>query len=195
MSLILTLGIIIFAISSAIFALKPKEFFNSPFLVSFITLISYIIMLQGNYANDDKYWTRWLFYGISCPLLAYEMSRKVGLETPKRIFNIFLTAIVMITGTLASVSNGDYKAIFFGLSSIAFVYLILELFNTKSEMLKMFSWYLFLGWCLFPLVFIFSNEGFYNIIPIQTAALLYLLADVFTKIIFYIHLDKTKINN
>jgi bacteriorhodopsin len=192
MTSILTLGIIVFTISSIIFLIKPKEVFNSPFLVSFVTLISYIIMLQGNYVTDDKYWTRWLFYGISCPLLAYEMSKQAGLETPKRIFNIFLTAIVMFTGALASISVGDYKLIFFGLSTVAFAYMLYELYRTKAEILKMFSWYIVLGWCLFPIVFVFSNEGFMNVISIQSAAIMYLIADVFTKIIFYIQLKLSK---
>jgi bacteriorhodopsin len=192
MTSILTLGIIVFTISSIIFLIKPKEVFNSPFLVSFVTLISYIIMLQGNYVTDDKYWTRWLFYGISCPLLAYEMSKQAGLETPKRIFNIFLTAIVMFTGALASISNGDYKLIFFGLSTVAFAYMLYELYKTKTEILKMFSWYIGFGWCLFPIVFVFSNEGFTNVISIQSAAIMYLIADVFTKIVFYIQLKLTK---
>jgi bacteriorhodopsin len=195
MTSVLTLGIIVFAISSIIFMIKPKEVFNSPFLVSFVTLISYIIMIQGNYVVDDKYWTRWVFYGISCPLLAYEMSKQAGLETPKRIFSIFLTAIVMFTGALASISIGDYKLIFFGLSTIAFAYMLYELYRTKAEILKMFSWYIVLGWCLFPLVFVFSNEGFMNIISLQSAATIYLIADIFTKIIFYIQLKNTKILN
>jgi putative effector of murein hydrolase len=77
MTSILTLGVIVFAISSIIFMIKPKEVFNSPFLVSFVTLISYIIMIQGNYVVDDKYWTRWVFYGISCPLLDMKCLKKL----------------------------------------------------------------------------------------------------------------------
>jgi bacteriorhodopsin len=123
------------------------------------------------------------------------MSKKVDLETPKRIFSIFLTAIVMFTGALASISIGDYKLIFFGLSTIAFAYMLYELYRTKAEILKMFSWYIVLGWCLFPLVFVFSNEGFMNIISLQSAATMYLIADIFTKIIFYIQLKNTKILN
>lgn len=89
MAAALILGIIIFTISSIYFIIKPKKPFNSAFLVSFVTLISYIVMLQGSFVEFDLYWTRWLFYGISCPLLAFEISKRVGLDIPNRIFNLF----------------------------------------------------------------------------------------------------------
>ena len=101
-------------------SIKPKEGFNSAFLVSFITLISYIVMLQGNFATNDLYWTRWFVYGISCPLLCFEISKRLGLNLTKTIFNVFLTFIVMMTGALSSVSNGNYKLAFFALSIVAF---------------------------------------------------------------------------
>ena len=190
MSLFLILGIITFAFSSAYFITYPKKPFNSALLVSFVTLSSYIVMLQGSFVTDGLYWTRWLVYGISCPLLCYEISKRVGLETPKIIFNIFLTFIVMVTGALASVSLENYKITFFGLSTIAFGLLIKEFYQTKSQTLKTLTPYIIFGWSAFPLVFIFSNEGIVNLIPVQVAGGIYLILDIFTKIIFYIHHNK-----
>lgn len=194
MSTILLLGIITFILSSAYFTIKPKQGFNSAFLVSFVTLISYIVMLQGKFATNDIYWTRWLVYGISCPLLAFEISKRVGIDLNKSIFNVFLTAIVMITGALASASAGDYKIGFFVLSTIAFVKLIWSFYNTKSDVLKTLTPYI-IGWCVFPIVFIFSNEGVNNLIAVQNAAAIYLVLDIFTKIVFYIHHANVKTIN
>jgi hypothetical protein len=87
---ILTIGVIVFAISSLVFYFGVKKSFNSAFLVSIITLVSYVIMAQGGFVVNDIYWTRWVFYGLSCPLLAYEISRLIGLDGPKRIFNMRL---------------------------------------------------------------------------------------------------------
>lgn len=186
MSTVLILGAIIFAVSSFYFIIKPKKEFNSAFLVSFITLISYLIMLQGNFATNDLYWTRWVFYALSCPLLAFEISKRVKLDIPNRIFNIFLTVITMITGALASVSVGNYKIIFFLISCIAFVVLLNEFYKTKSKELAGLNLFIIFGWCIFPLVFMFSNEGMINVVPLQIAGIIYLALDIFTKIIFYI---------
>ena len=194
MSTILTLGIITFIISSIYFILNPKKDFNSAFLVSFITLFSYFIMLDGNFVTGGLYWTRWIFYGVSCPLLAYEISKKIGLELPQRIFNIFLTVITMLTGAAASFASGNYKMAFFALSTFAFVYLLVQFYNTKSKALKTLTPYIAFGWCIFPTIFLFSNEGFFNIISIEIAASIYLALDIFTKIIFYIHHGKIKLS-
>jgi bacteriorhodopsin len=191
MSTILLLGIVTFVLSSIYFTIKPKQVFNSAFLVSFITLISYIIMLQGKFSVNDIYWTRWIGYGISCPLLAFEISKRVGLDLNNKIFNVFLTAIVMVTGALASTNSGDYKIAFFVLSCIAFAKLLWSFYSTKSEALKTLTPYI-IGWCVFSIVFIFTNEGVNNLISVQNAAVIYLILDVFTKVVFYIHHSNVK---
>lgn len=172
--------------------MQPKAGFNSAFLVSFVTLVSYVVMLQGKFAINDIYWTRWFVYGISCPLLAFEICKRVGLDLNKSIFNVFLTAIVMITGALASASAGDYKVAFFIISTAAFVKLIWSFYQTKSEYLKNLTPYIALGWCVFPIVFILSNEGLANLISVQNAAAIYLALDIFTKIVFYIQHNNIK---
>jgi bacteriorhodopsin len=191
MSSILSIGILIFSLSSIYFTIKSKPGFNSAFLVSFITLVSYIVMLQGKFSVNDIYWTRWFVYGISCPLLAFEISKRVGLDLNHKIFNVFLTAIVMVTGALASTSAGNYKIAFFVLSCIAFSRLIWSFYQTKSEALKTLTPYI-IGWCVFPIIFIFSNEGINNLIAVQNAAAIYLVLDVITKIVFYIHHSNVK---
>ena len=192
MTTILITGIIVFIISSIYFIINPKKDFNSAFLVSFVTLFSYSLMLQGNFVTEDLYWTRWIFYGVSCPLLAYEISKKIGLILPQRIFNIFLTVITMFTGAATSFAQGNYKLAFFGLSTFAFGYLLMQFYNTKSKALKTLTPYIVFGWCAFPIIFLLSNEGFFNIISLEIAAVIYLVLDIFTKIIFYIHHSKIK---
>ena len=143
-------------------------------------------MLQGSFVTDDLYWTRWLFYGISCPLLAFEISKRVGLDLQNRVFNIFLTVITMVTGALSSVSVGGYKIAFFAVSTLAFIALMSEFYKTKSKELRAMTPYIVFGWCVFPVVFILSNEGMFNVVSLQIAAAIYLALDIFTKIIFYI---------
>jgi len=190
MSLILTLGIILFSISSIYFLIKPKPGFNSPFLVSITTLVSYILMLEGSLliGNSDTglYWTRWAFYGLSCPLLIYEISNQLGLNIKQNINNIFLTALVMITGVLSSVSDGEFKLAFFVISCVVFAKILYSVFTSKSKELSRIAPYMIFGWSVFPVIFLLSYEG-YNLIENSAAAAIYIALDLFTKIIFYIH--------
>jgi bacteriorhodopsin len=148
-------------------------------------------MLQGSFVTDNLYWTRWLFYGISCPLLAFEISKRANLNLQNRVFNIFLTVIIMVTGTLSSISTGPYKIFFFIVSTISFIILMNEFYKTKSKGIRPVTPYIVFGWCVFPIVFILSNEGIFNVIPVKTAAGIYLALDMFTKIIFYLIQKKT----
>ena len=190
MSLILTLGIILFSLSSFYFLIKPKSGLNSPFLVSITTLISYIVMLEGSFLvgglDTGLYWTRWAFYGVSCPLLIYEISKQVGLNAKQNFTNIFLTVLVMVTGVLSSISEAEFKLAFFLISSIIFGKILHSVFTSQSDQLRRIGLYMILGWSAFPVVFLLSFEG-YEIIKNPLAASIYLALDLFTKIIFYIH--------
>jgi bacteriorhodopsin len=190
MSSLLTLGVIIFSLSSLYFLFRPKAGLNSPFLVSITTLISYIVMLEGSFlvgtSDTGLYWTRWVFYGISCPLLIYEISDQLGLTIKQNITNMFLTGLVMITGVLSSISSGGFKLAFFAISCVAFCKIMQSIFTASSSELKRIAPYMILGWSMFPLVFIISFEG-YGLIQNSLAAIIYLALDLLTKIIFYIH--------
>lgn len=192
MSFILSLGLLTFVLSSFYFTAKPKEGFNSSFLVSFITLISYVVMLDGSFMINVNYWTRWAFYGLSCGLLSYEISKSIGFDIPARIYNIFLTVITMFTGALSSIMVGQYKLFLFAISTVAFGLLLNEFFKSNSPKLSSIKPYIFFGWCVFPLIFILSNEGF-GFINNELSATVYLGLDIFTKIVFYIH--QSNINN
>ena len=201
MSTILIAGIVIFAISSAYFWLFNKKEFNSAFFVSFITLISYVIMYQGMFVIGDGanitwtgwafdgvviYWTRWAMYGISCLLLTYEIARQLKLNHKDLYTVLALTPIVMFTGALSSVYAGNPKWVMFGLSSIAFALIGSIYFKAKSPELNRIKLYFLAGWTVFPIVFLLSPEGF-GVIGTIISAAIYLALDLFTKIFFYLH--------
>jgi bacteriorhodopsin len=188
MNVVLFTGIVMFACSSLYFWLASRKEFNSAFLVSFITLISYIIMYEGRFLIGDPetglYWTRWIFYGLSCALLTYEISKQLNIVKGVQGLAVGLTPIVMFTGTLASVYSGTYKWVWFVISSIAFLAIAKIYYSTKSAELPRISRYFLFGWSVFPIVFLFSPEGL-NIINNSFAGIAYLVLDFFTKIIFY----------
>jgi bacteriorhodopsin len=192
----------IFIIGFAIFALASAYFFvtkskpgalNTAFLVSFVTLASYTLMWQGSFVVQSPdaqpiYWTRWLFYAISCSLLMLEIASVKGISSTGKIAElIFLNVIVMGTGTLAAVSSGVGKWIFFLLSSIAYMIQILPLLKINTEKSNWVNTIILLGWTGFPVVFFLAPTGL-GLFGSAIAMGLYLALDVYTKIIFNLQL-------
>jgi sensory rhodopsin len=195
LNFVFLVGLLIFVVSSAYFYVlsKNKSGFNTAFLVSFITLISYVLMWQGNLtvvtsAGEPIFWTRWLFYGLSCTLLMLEITQLKKIEGGARIQLLYLTAIVMGTGFLAARDLTAVRWVHFVISSIAYVLLVMKILSVKTAA----DWvhgYIFFGWTVFPIVFLLAPTGL-GVIGAAVANLLYLLLDVFTKIIFNLQLDR-----
>ena len=79
-NIIFIAGMAIFFISGIYFYFINKKAFNSALLICLITLISYILMWQGSLktislAGEPIFWSRWLFYIVSCTLLMFEISK------------------------------------------------------------------------------------------------------------------------
>jgi sensory rhodopsin len=189
-------GILIFAISSAYFAFagKNRAGLNSAFLVSFVTLISYVLMWQGNLtvvtqAGEPIYWTRWLFYGLSCTLLMVEIAQLKGIQGGERAQQVYLTAIVMFTGFLAARDLTAVKWVHFVISSVAYVLLVLKVLSVKTPGSQWVRNYIYFGWTVFPIVFLLAPTGL-GLIGAAVANLLYLFLDIYTKIVFNVQLDR-----
>ena len=190
-------GIVLFAVAATYFLYTYKKDFNSAFLVSFITIISYVLMLEGSLASvgaggEAVYATRWIFYALSCTLLMYEIARFLKKSLPETIFLLYLTAIVMVTGGAAAYYDGWYMIGFFIISTVAYVRLVYPILTAPSAHRAAVAKYILLGWTGFPLVFLFAPDG-YGVISAVTAAILYLFLDVLTKVIFYLDLHKKMI--
>jgi sensory rhodopsin len=193
-STIVAIGIAVFSLASLYFLWVYKKKFNSAFLVSFITIISYTLMLEGSLvsigaAGELVYPTRWIFYGLSCTLLMYEIARSLGKSLSETVFLLYLTAIVMFTGAAASYYDGWYMIGFFAVSTIAYIRLIYPLLTTTSPHRSALAQYILLGWTGFPVVFLLAPDG-YGVLTAVTAAVLYLVLDIFTKVLFYIDLRR-----
>jgi sensory rhodopsin len=196
LNVVFVAGLVIFAISSAYFyfAGKDKSDLNPAFLVSFITLVSYVLMWQGDLTvttdgGASIFWSRWLFYGASCTLLIYEIARLKGIKGEKLVKLIYLTALVMFTGFLAARDVTAVRWIHFIISSVAYVLLVIKILAVKTEASGWVSNYIFFGWTVFPIVFVLAPTGV-GLIGTALANLLYLLLDIYTKIIFNIQLDR-----
>ncbi|MFW5694273.1 MAG: bacteriorhodopsin [Alkalispirochaeta sp.] len=194
MDALFLIGIVVFVVSSLYFLITQRKPFNTAFLVSFITIASYVVMYEGTFASVSTatvpiFWTRWVFYAISCTLLTVEISRILNIEKKKSIFLLYLTAIVMLTGALSSYYTGTFMLVFYVISSFAFLLLLIGFLSSPSEHRGAVSKYLYFGWTGFAVVFLFSPEGF-GVIENLVAASIFLLLDIFTKIVFYIEFKK-----
>ncbi len=190
----------VFAMASMMFLLlglrsdSNKHIFNIEFFVSFITTMSYVTMALAlgtttALNGDPIYWTRWLYYIASCSLLAMEVALLAGKSRERMLEVMFLTGLVMFNGFLASYITILERWWFFGLSSVAFIGLILELFydyKKQQPHMKQIMWIVIIGWSLFPLVWVLAPTGF-AVIPIVVEVILYALLDIITKIGFGIY--------
>jgi sensory rhodopsin len=196
LNIVLLVGMLSFAGSSAYFyVVGRKGGFNSAFLVSFITLISYVLMWQGNLtvvteAGQPIFWTRWIFYALSCTLLMVEIARLKEIQGESLVQLLYLTAIVMVTGFLAARDVTSVRWIHFVISSVAYILLVIKVLSVKDSGSKWVSSYIFFGWTVFPIVFLIAPTGL-GLIGAAVTNLLYLLLDIFTKIVFYVQLART----
>jgi len=193
---ILQSGALLFTASSILFLFSKKQQgpFNTAFIVSFVTLISYILMWLGGLeiasaAGQPIFWTRWLFYAASCSLLMYEIASTRKIKGPALAEWIYLTVIVMFAGFLGARTLSSVKWVYFILSSIAYVLLLTKVFKARTESTAWIDNYIYFGWSVFPLVFLLGPTGF-GVIGSALAAGLYLLLDLYTKIIFNVQLKK-----
>ncbi len=193
---ILQSGALLFTAASILFLFSKKQqgSFNTAFIVSFVTLISYILMWLGGLeiasaAGQPIFWTRWLFYAASCSLLMYEIASARKIKGPALAEWIYLTVIVMFAGFLGARTLSSVKWIYFIVSSIAYVLLLTKVFKARTESTAWIENYIYFGWSVFPLVFLLGPTGF-GVIGSALAAGLYLLLDLYTKIIFNVQLKK-----
>jgi sensory rhodopsin len=189
-------GLLIFAVSSVYFyfAERKKNGLNSAFLVSFVTLISYVLMWQGDLtvvtaAGQPIYWTRWLFYALSCTLLMVEIAQVKGIQGGGLVQLLYLTTIVMFTGFLAARDLTAIRWVHFAISSVAYILLVIKVLSVEAPGSQWVSGYIFFGWTVFPIVFLLAPTGL-GLIGAVVANLLYLLLDIYTKIVFNIHLAR-----
>jgi len=197
LNLIFIAGLVIFTLSSGYFYLKAKDQkgLNTAFLVSFITLISYALMWQGSLTvvtegGEPIYWTRWIFYALSCTLLMLEIARVKGIQGGKLVESVYLTAIVMLTGFLAARDLSAFRWIYLMISTIAYGLLLLKVLPGKTPESNWVKRYIFFGWTVFPIVFVFAPTGF-GLIGAVAANLLYLGLDLYTKIVFNLQLARS----
>ena len=188
--IILSLGTLVFFISSIVFAKmdwRQANHFNSALIVSATTAVSYAVMLAIYLGTPttDSLSTRWLFYIISCSLLIYHIAKVLRLNNNQRISAGYLMALIMITGFVAAeVSDLWFVLVIYLIGSAFYVLALKIIWQGTAHALAKLKPYLIYGWTGFPIVFLLSPAAF-DLISLDSALALYLGLDIYTKIVFY----------
>jgi sensory rhodopsin len=113
----------------------------------------------------------------------YEVAQVKGIRGESLVQALYLTAIVMVTGFLAARDVSAARWIYFAISSVAYVLLLVQVLSTESAGSRWIDNYVIFGWSAFPVVFLLAPTGI-GLIGAGLANLAYLLLDIYTKIIF-----------
>jgi bacteriorhodopsin len=191
--IIFYIGIVTFSITTVIFLMLKKrnpEVASFNMIVNFTTIASYILMVSGLWtisavSGDTIYWTRWAFYAVSCSFLMVEIALILRIDNRTRLDMIVFNSMVMLTGLLASISDGIIKWLFFTLSSLAYLYVLALIAKNRSEEKFIFPFVL-IFWSGFPVVWIISPAGL-MILDAFWTAIFYFILDLITKVYFGIH--------
>ncbi|MFP4644626.1 MAG: bacteriorhodopsin [Spirochaetales bacterium] len=183
-------GMVLFALSSVYFSLSWRHEFNTAVLVNVVTLLSYLLLLEGSFVSlspdgQPQFFPRWILYGLSHSLIAYQMTRLLGKTPDERTFLLFLSATTMGTFALASHFHGEWMTVFFAIATVLQLGFVRRTLKTVAEYRGVVANYLWLAWSAFPVVFLISPEGI-AAVSTAVAAWLFLLSDLVTKIVFYV---------
>ena len=122
----------------------------------------------------------------------YDTAKALQIPDNEYPWMVLLTWLTMFNGFLASYITTPMKWIFYILSSAAFIGLLSKVQQgTENPGFKALKPFVFIGWTLFPSVFLLAPTGF-GIINTATAEAGYLLLDFATKIVFGVFTSKLK---
>jgi len=200
-------GAAIFGLASLVFsALKKRKhgnelLFGSNISVSFITMISYVVMALalGTAVADNGqpiYWTRWLFYIASCSILTMDIAFIARKPSFEKAEVALFTGLTMFCGFLASIITTVDRWWFFALSSAAYIGMLYILFKQSEKdetSISSIMWFVIIAWSMFPIVWVLAPTGF-GIFTVLVESMLYLGLDLLTKIAFglYVSLKENK---
>lgn len=197
-TIIFWVGAVIFLLATLLFVfmeggIKSRKWaFRDETFVYFFTTASYLVMALGlaigtSADGQPVYWSRWLFYIASCVILAVQVARIAGKSRAEIVEVGLLTGLVMLLGFLASIVVGPEKWLFFGLSTMAYIGMIVLLLKWDStdyqSSRKALLGFIVIFWSLFPVVWVLAPTGFSLISP-PVEAFLYGALDLITKVIF-----------
>lgn len=169
------------------------------FVIFFLNTLLYgvLLMIQGTIYNEELDlcipWLRWVIYSISCSLLAYEIATYQMFEQDIKYIFTFLITVTLLTGTFSTLSVESYtnRWIWFAIGFAPYIIALLLLFVFSDPCRKFhcpkFKYvvpvFVLLFWSIYPVAFLLG-PNILDVISITTESIIYLVGDVFTKIIF-----------
>lgn len=180
-----------------------KNIFSIMVSVPIIAMLAYL----GMALNVNEYFfetagiqsLRYADWLLTTPLLLYILS-KIALNPNKNNTSlvrklIFLDIIMIVTGGIAGYSETAVQTFLFGLSSLAFIGILIIIQSSfkkhvKEKSIQVQKYYtrlsilLLVTWTIYPFIWLISSHGLLPSIDLETEVLLYTVVDVFSKGLF-----------
>ncbi|KAF7195134.1 hypothetical protein HII31_03602 [Pseudocercospora fuligena] len=140
--------------------------------------------------NRQIFWTRYVDWFVTTPLLLLTMLLTAGVPAPTLLFIIFMNEVMIICGLVGAVTETAYKWGFFGFGCAAMIYVFWGLFgrgrkyarylgNDVHRVYLMAVIYQFIIWICYPIGWGVSEGG--NVIAPDSEAVYYGVCDMLAK--------------
>jgi hypothetical protein len=150
----------------------------------------YVALLLGqgsSYIEQDDLcvpWVRWAVYSISCSLLASKIATlsQFSLGVDRDTF-VTLITLTLLTGAFSAASTASEEArwTWFGVGFVPYLPAMFLLLKNRS--VPNLVAFVFITWSLYPVIYLLG-PAMTGVTNLAVESILYLVADVFTKILF-----------
>lgn len=197
---LLAIGMVSFLVMGLADGPGHENHFATSFFINLIAATTYLTMALGmgsavNSGGHVFYYARYIDWILTTPLLLLNLAMvatfNVGRKTALVAALIGLDVFMIVTGLLSAIANGPAKWIFYGVSCLAFVAVIvliwgvlrreaakltpdeLQVYNKATGLLTFL-------WLFYPLVWAVGTEGL-GLVSLAMEAMLYMILDVAAK--------------
>ncbi|EME80740.1 uncharacterized protein MYCFIDRAFT_35403 [Pseudocercospora fijiensis CIRAD86] len=140
--------------------------------------------------NRQIFWTRYVDWFVTTPLLLLTMLLTAGVPAPTLLFILFMNEVMIVCGLVGAVTETVYKWGFFAFGCAAFLYVFGGLFGRGRKYAKhlghdvhrvylMIAIYQFIIWICYPIGWGVSEGG--NLIAPDSEAVYYGVCDMLAK--------------
>jgi len=172
-------------------------------LITFIAAVHYFYMRDYWAANmESPTFFRYVDWILTVPLMCVEFYLILKVAGAKKSLMwkmIFFSVVMLVTGYFgeAVFNTGSGPAVWGAISGAAYFFIVYEIWLGSAKKLaveaggdvlyahKILSWFVLVGWAIYPLGYMMGTEGWYNaILPQGGIDVAYNIADAINKIGF-----------
>ncbi len=170
-------------------------------LITFIAAVHYFYMRDYWAANmESPTFFRYVDWVLTVPLMCVEFYLILKVAGAKQSLMwrlIFFSVIMLVTGYFGEAVFTDQAALWGFISGLAYFYIVYEIWLGSAKKLavqsggeilqahKILSWFVLVGWAIYPLGYMLGTDGWYtSILGTGSIDVAYNIADAINKIGF-----------